>query len=372
MIIRKMNNESKSPDIKVLISSCTGIGNMVLKTPFINSIIKNFDKVQLDLVVGFRDKSEFIFEDQGIIDERVTLISQKDFFGKIRFCLNIRRKKYEYIFLPFDDEMSLSVKLFLSIFSGAKIVTHYTLPRLTTPRALLIFLFYLLNPRVILVPFLPGRHEIDLNYDLLQSLKDYPIKRSYKTFVEYKCDEKILEQFSLSPNKYIVLQLSARSGAPTPKKWPLKNFIDLYNKINKEFPDIKIVTIGNSEDFETDVSEFIKACPEVINTAGKTSLKEVTSIMLYAAVSIVHDSGAMHLANAVSAKVIALYGPTDISRTGPLDENTKVLVSQNKSTNIMFNSSIGEEGVLDIFGEDFCMSDIAPELVLDEIRRFLS
>ena len=135
--------DSKSTNSnKVLISSFTGVGNMILKTPFIRSIYETIPDVQLHLIVGYKDKAEFIFSEDGFIQQRIELNKTKGIINKVRFCLRIRKEEYGYIFFPFDDEIPISIKLLLSILSRAMIVTHYTLPRIQTPRALLIFLFY--------------------------------------------------------------------------------------------------------------------------------------------------------------------------------------------------------------------------------------
>ena len=352
---------------RVLISSCTGVGNMILKTPFIKSLQKNFDNPSIDMVVGFRDKAENIFQNETFINEKINLYKKKKFYEILQFVLLIRRKKYDYIFLPFDDELGELTKIFIGFLSRSILVTHYFAPTFRHPRALLSFIILTLLPKVKLVPFAAGRHEIDLNIDLLQSIKSYSIKADRETNIEFDNNEHILKRFDLKKDQYIIFQLSARSGMPTPKKWPLKNFIKLFDKIKKSHPDLIIVTIGNQADFDAEISEFIKFRSDIVNTAGHTSILEAATLLANAAVSIVHDSGVMHIANAVSAKIIALLGPTDISRTGPSKKNTTVLISNNDSTNAMFNFEMGEEAVLKKFGEDYCMASILPDSVYDAV-----
>jgi len=346
---------------KILISSCTGVGNMILKTPFIHSLKDNFEDPSIDMVVGFRDKAEFIFENETFINKKISLYKKKNFIEVIKFVLKLRKNNYSYIFLPFDDELGDLSRIFLGILSRSVVITHYLMPTFRHPRALLTFFILFLLPKVKLVPFIAGRHEIDLNLDLLQSLKDYPICSNRKTSINIDNNLNILERFNLVKDNYIIFQLSARSGMPTPKKWPLQNFVDLFDQIKKSYPQIKIVTIGNQADFDAEISAFLKLRNDITNTAGKTSILEAASLLSNSAVSIVHDSGAMHIANAVSAKTIALLGPTDISRTGPLDKNTTVIISKNDSTNSMFNFKMGEEAVLKKFGQDYCMSSILPD-----------
>jgi ADP-heptose:LPS heptosyltransferase len=354
---------------KILISSCTGVGNMILKTPFINSLQENFGNPSIDMIIGYRDRAENIFENEVFINERVPIYKKKKFFSILSFVLSIRNKKYDYIFLPFDDELGELSKVFIALLSGSTLITHYFLPSFKHPRALIIFITLFLLPRVKLVPFIPARHEVDLNLDLIQSLKCYPVKFNRKTQLNIIDNQSTLDKFGLQKNNYIIFQLSARSGMPTPKKWPLKKFIELFDKIKEYNSHLKIVTIGNQADFDAEISEFIKLRKDIVNSAGNTSILEAACLLKNAKVSIVHDSGAMHIANAVSANTIALLGPTDISRTGPLDTNTTTILSLNESTNSMFNFRMGEEAVLKKFGPDYCMSSISSEEVFQEVLK---
>ena len=55
----------------------------------------------------------------------------------------------------------------------------------------------------------------------------------------------------------------------------------------------------------------------VINLEGQTTLKDLAELYRRAALLVTTDSGPMHLAAALGTPVVALFGPTDPSRTGP-------------------------------------------------------
>jgi heptosyltransferase-2 len=56
----------------------------------------------------------------------------------------------------------------------------------------------------------------------------------------------------------------------------------------------------------------------VIDMVGETSLEELAGILACASVCVCNDSGAMHLAAAVGAPVVAIFGPTNEHATAPL------------------------------------------------------
>jgi len=63
----------------------------------------------------------------------------------------------------------------------------------------------------------------------------------------------------------------------------------------------------------------------VVNLAGKTGLKELAGLFSLADLVLTPDTGPMHLAAAVQAPLIALFGPTAPWRTGPYGNNHVIL-----------------------------------------------
>lgn len=56
----------------------------------------------------------------------------------------------------------------------------------------------------------------------------------------------------------------------------------------------------------------------VSNLAGRTSLPEFAAALRRCALLVTNDTGGMHLANALGVPVVALFGPTNPRRTGPV------------------------------------------------------
>lgn len=70
--------------------------------------------------------------------------------------------------------------------------------------------------------------------------------------------------------------------------------------------------------------------PKIKNIAGRTNLVELSEFLSQSKIVISVNTGVMHLAAAVGAPLVALHGPTDPVRWGPLSrtEKTKILVPQ--------------------------------------------
>jgi len=54
------------------------------------------------------------------------------------------------------------------------------------------------------------------------------------------------------------------------------------------------------------------------NFAGETSLREFIDMTAACHLFLTNDSGAMHIASALSVPSVTVFGPTDESATGPL------------------------------------------------------
>ena len=63
----------------------------------------------------------------------------------------------------------------------------------------------------------------------------------------------------------------------------------------------------------------------LVNLVGRTALRDVIAVMERAAVAIGPDTGPMHIATAVGAPVVALFGATSPHRSGPWDWEETVI-----------------------------------------------
>jgi heptosyltransferase-2 len=57
--------------------------------------------------------------------------------------------------------------------------------------------------------------------------------------------------------------------------------------------------------------------PQAVNLAGLTSIRELAALISQCTVLLTNDSGPMHIATAVGTPVVALFGSTNASITGP-------------------------------------------------------
>lgn len=75
------------------------------------------------------------------------------------------------------------------------------------------------------------------------------------------------------------------------------------------------------------------------NLAGSTSLLELGAVLERSKLFVGGDTGPMHMAQAAGTRVVALFGPSDASKFGPVGEQHRTLVAPDKT---MATISVGE------------------------------
>lgn len=131
-----------------------------------------------------------------------------------------------------------------------------------------------------------------------------------------------LNESSAPPSGWIGLNPGAEYGPA--KRWPLERFIETAVELLKRRDAGLILFGGLSDQAAASVveAEIRKTIPggrpcRLLNAAGRTSLKELAVLLSLCRVVLTNDTGPMHLAAAVGARVVALFGSTSPEMTGP-------------------------------------------------------
>jgi heptosyltransferase-2 len=104
------------------------------------------------------------------------------------------------------------------------------------------------------------------------------------------------------------------------KRWPAEHFIETALVLGRQI-SCRWVLFGGLGDREV-AEKIARALPsapgrEPLNLAGKTSLRELAAALQVCSLVITNDTGPMHLAAAVGAPVVAIFGSTAPELTGP-------------------------------------------------------
>ncbi len=103
------------------------------------------------------------------------------------------------------------------------------------------------------------------------------------------------------------------------RRWPGENFSALAGLLTTA--GMRVVLVGSGSDAA--IAARIKASqPGVVDFTGRTTLAEAAAILKRSRLVVCNDSGLMHLAAAVGARVVSIFGPTHPGEKKPLNEGS--------------------------------------------------
>jgi heptosyltransferase-2 len=117
------------------------------------------------------------------------------------------------------------------------------------------------------------------------------------------------------PEPFVVLAPGAAYGSA--KQWMPERFAELARSIVRD-RGWHVFLVGSGADRSV-CDEIARTAREsVTNLCGQTDLAGLAALLASARAVVSNDSGAMHLAGAVGAKVVGIFGATNEHRTSPL------------------------------------------------------
>jgi heptosyltransferase I len=113
-------------------------------------------------------------------------------------------------------------------------------------------------------------------------------------------------------SRYIVL---SPGGGWQSKCWPAERFGALALRIMEEFRWRCVINAGPGD--EGPVEAVLRAAAAARPVAYSGDLGQLMALLKNASAVVAGDTGPLHLANALGAPVVAIFGPTDPARNGP-------------------------------------------------------
>ncbi|HVU26198.1 MAG TPA: lipopolysaccharide heptosyltransferase II [Verrucomicrobiae bacterium] len=150
-----------------------------------------------------------------------------------------------------------------------------------------------------------------------------------KLFVTPEEIEAAKKKFGLDKIENPIFGLNPGAEYGAAKRWPIEKFISAAKEIQAKTNCVWILFGGKSDEAITNqIESAIGNRQLVINLAGKTSLRELMSLLKLCRVLLTNDTGPMHVAAALDVPVVAIFGSTSPELTGPIfSANSKILKS---------------------------------------------
>ncbi len=151
------------------------------------------------------------------------------------------------------------------------------------------------------------------------------------------------------------------------RRWGIENYRKLAERL-MEHHQFSIVLIGGPSDQKTGDDLVASAGRrEIVNLAGKTSLRESAALLAQADLFVGNDSGPAHLAAAVDCPVVVISGADDPRETSPLARHKRLIYL----SHLDCISCVKNKCLLKPDLQMQCMKQITVVSVLDQIADLL-
>lgn len=326
--LRRHHIQMRQPLRKILVIRLDEIGDMVLTTPFLRELRRNYPKAEITLVV--KPAVYNLMELCPYVDKikKFTKIN-----GRWAVFQNINRaKKFAYNELEQDYDLAIVPRFDSDLDYMAGAIAFYTgagrrigyapwvLPRKSKSDAGLEG-FY--------TDFVPARegvcHEVERNLDILRYLGCTIENTSLELWID-KHDEQVAKKLLSTGGGQRLLVLVLSAGAKH-KEWPIENYMGMVEFFRQE--NVLPILLGAGENTREYADVFCKACPEAIDLVGKCSLRETYAVMKQCEIFLGGDTGPMHMAVAAGLPGVALFftqhAPEFPIRFKPFNSHIRIL-----------------------------------------------
>ncbi|MGB9699054.1 MAG: lipopolysaccharide heptosyltransferase II [Thermodesulfobacteriota bacterium] len=310
----------------ILIVKLSAIGDVVQTLPMAEALRRQFPEAQIDWLV--EEEASDLLLGHPVLNR--VLVSRRKYWLKqlrqkgqrrlalqeiIKFLRTLRSIKYDWVI---DNHGLFKSGLMVFLSRGKRKIGFQPSTGIADEGN---YLFT--NERY--KPLSIEKHALERYLDLVHQLGvnvnkpvlKFPVSDEIRQGAKSK-----LSQRGLSLGNLVVIHPLAKW--PT-KQWPKEKFARLAdNLINL---GATVVFTGSLEDHKEikEICGLMEHNTQNLNLAGQTGLRELAALFSLANLVITTDTGPMHLAAAVQAPLIVLFGPTAPWRTGPYGNGHEII-----------------------------------------------
>ena len=169
-------------------------------------------------------------------------------------------------------------------------------------------------------------HQVNYYLEMLKSLGF----QSTGSNIKLKLDddyrtiaEDILDQYHIKKEDILIGIAPGATYGPA-KMWFPERFAAVADKLADNF-SAQVMLFGSGGDSGRTVLVQQHSKNDLIDMAGKTTLKEAIALIARCDLFISNDSGLMHLAGALDVPLVAIFGSTNPATTSPVGEKSVVI-----------------------------------------------
>jgi heptosyltransferase-2 len=333
----------------VLVRGVNWVGDAVMTLPALRALRKALPEARISLLV--KPWVSPLFEQDPNVDE--TIIYGDEYqgaTGKIKISRMLRKKGFCSTIL-FQNAFDAA---FISFLAGIKERVGYN----RDARGFLL-------TTAVAVPH--SAYELHHIFYYLNLLEQLGIKTEFSSpYIYLSLAERLSARELLKDARRPILGINPGAAYGSAKRWFPERFAEVANWFLKDTRGSVVIFGGKGE---VDIAQEIdKLIPEdKLLLAGKTSLRELVSLISECDVFVTNDSGPLHIAYAVGTPLVAIFGSTNPKLTGPppqAEGSSAVVVTHSLSCGPCFERTCEKDDMR-------CMYDVTSDDVYLGIRKIL-
>ena len=305
IMLRKKKRQFMDSPKNIIVRMPNWIGDVVMATPVLANLRKHYPDAAITVMCQSNVAS--LLQDDPNVDEIFSFIKPSRWLHRVHHGVLIKRLV--------QGDYDLGILLPLS-FSSAWLFWRGKVQNLLGYQGH--WRRFFLDKALSLPADVEKRYLVEVYQKLLVPLEVVECGRSPRLYIskdEVQDARDLLGRCGVT-NKHIVVGVNPGAAYGSAKCW----LPDRFHQVTEwllENPAVRVVYFGDSksrplvEDICASMSE------RVINLAGKTSLRELMALIRMCNIFLTNDSGPMHIAAALGIPLVALFGSTNPTKTGP-------------------------------------------------------
>ena len=363
----------------ILIIRLDSIGDMMWTTPFIRELRRNFPDANIDMIV--RPVASTVLKNCPYIDNIYEYDcpvgdndkQEKNEVKKARaedFMQSLLKKKnaqYDYVFLPREIFMGdMLDNIYLAQYSRGKYLfgrsygtNQIELARSHYAKKIFSAFSLMIKPEHEVLQILDELSLVGKSYK--STAMEVWLSQEEADFASDWCAVNNLK------NNDIVIGVGLKGSAAS-RSWKIENYKAVFSSV-KAYRGRKVwfVLLGDRALSQADVAG-LGSFGNVIDMAGKTSLRQVVALLSRITVYLGADTGIMHVATAFKKPVVEISGHFQNGRI--MDSGSAVLVGPWNVEKIVLEPPGGLDGCVGWCTASYshCINQVRPEQVAEALR----
>ncbi len=300
---------------KILVVSVNWLGDVVFSTPVYRALKAAYPQARVSVLAVPRVKQ--VLELCPDIDEVIVFdenAKDRGFFARLLLAGALRAKKFDAVFVL---RRSLT-RTWIAWLAGIPVRVGFA------KKSWRSLLTHVVNDEGC-----DGIHRCDVYLRVVESFGVKATDRSCRLVVGRDHVDRVsakLQAKGVGPDeRFVVLNTGGNWNL---KQWPQEYFSELARRLKLEL-GFRIVISGAHNDIERAQAIAKASGTDAVVFAGETDIAEMAALFKRAHSVISADSGPLHVASAVGANVVAIFGPTSPDITGPRGQGRiKVLMQE--------------------------------------------